>query len=335
MLINDNLEKNISSVINGANVKTMGDIYDLLNDNQAYSVKIHIGRMEIKSYLGFDLIDTSGLTNEQKEKLVSNLKGITASAIPVETSKKLKAIENTVRQKLQQLSIGNTSFITKSALDEFLDYFEEKKTEYFAIEDELSSHFEEIVNEYISKITELADSVMPEKKDLILAKVRKSLPKKQSFEDSFYMDLEFSNNLDIAVFTVERQKTIEEAMSSNLERNLKEISGGILKKLWNSIALFLEKLVVAGDCSALNEKSRNALKNAARKATNDNIIGNPFISDITTKVASLAESKDSLDITILSEEILKAIYLYCCDNNIKDYIDLSRSMYSEEELIAA
>lgn len=331
-MITTNVEKTLTG---NNNIDSIQDIYDIMDAKKTYEIHPHIGRKNIKTRLGFSLVNIGVFSDEEQKELFVDISQNEANAIPKVSRNKLRAIENSVRQELQRKCIGNSPFITKEALEEFLIFWNDKKAQYEAERDFLVEHYEDVIEEFMSKMKSVVSRLTSEnKQESVLRDLRNSIPTVEQFKDSFYMNLEFSSNVDIAVFTTDVAKeTLKAALEDNTRNKVRDIVGETFNMEFLALNEHYRKIQdrVLKEGKKLSDASKLALANKAKKAKQDNLFGNIYIDEIADKMKDIAKMS-GLDAISDIEWGLARIYMLAKDSGILNSIDMSDSVLTVSDL---
>lgn len=321
------LIENESAIENIAEkIDSMEDLYAALKGQDTFEVCVHIGRNSLECPLGHKLFNMKSFKKEEAEVLLSDVSGVVANIVPVTYKKELRSIENSVRQKLNSLCLGNTDFITDDNFTKFIEYFEEKKTEYFKLRDEICENYELIVSDFLRRQKALMDGLNPDYSEMLLKEIKSSIPKVQTVRSSFYMNYEIKTSMDLAIFPIDIQQSIKENMVENTRGKIKDIVGGEMQKAYKKIIKCVEKEKIA-------PKSISALTKLGRDMVEHNILNNKMLEIVGSKIIKASKHSDETMLISECEEAICLIYGYCHENNMTSYFNGIESPISTAQMV--
>lgn len=294
---------------------TLGDFFEVAKKKEIYSVKLHIGGNKLSLKVSLDFFDLSSMSDEQRGEFKKSLDRISVRVLPIDLYKKLRSIDNSVRQQFARQSVGgNSHFISKEELEKFVSFWDKKKEEYFAIRDLLVENYSSITQDFLNKMEGYLQCINSPQQTVILRQLKSMIPSKESFNSSFYMAMEFTENVDIAIFSVDSRKSLKEAIEANSKRRVESLIGNTLSELKNSLKSLhslIEDRNILG--YTVGKNTINKCLSDIEKFRKDNIFDIKKIEDIITiydQVVILLEKKYSNDALSLIEDVLFEINEY-------------------------
>lgn len=308
------------------NIATISDLYEALEENNTFEVKVHIGRNSLECSLGHKLFNMASFKKEEAAELLADVSGVVANIVPPIYKKELRSVENSVRQKLSTLCIGNTDFITQENFSKFIEYFEEKKEKYFQLRDEICDNYPVIVADFLKKQEILVSGLNPAKSEYFFKEIKASIPSRKTVRSSFYMNYEIKTNCNVAIFPVDIQKSIKENMAENTKNKVKDIIGGELAKTYEKIVK-----IVTGE--KISKKGVNSIVKLGISLSSQNIFGNAMIENIAGRLKKCKNFEDECMIIAESEEILSLIYGYCKENEMDSCLNGIESPLDKSDML--
>lgn len=315
--------------------KTMGDLMSILDEKKVFSVRPHIGRIIIKCNLGLNLLDLSSFDDSEKNKINENVEGLSVKAVPKRLEAKLRSIDNATRQELQKRSIGKSTFITKNNLEAFMKFWDEKKAQYFEIRDEIVDNYKEIMDNFLEDQKKMISVLAPDKVSYLMAEIKATIPSVETFRNSFYMELEFDTNVDLAVFSVATKKSIDSAIKENYQNKVFSIIGSALNEVFEAVNKFyLACSKKYSDGRDLQTITVDALSNKAKAIKENNVFGNVFIDKACQEMLNISKNSSNLALCIgTCEDLLSNIYQFSVTNKMETAIELKNCPISRTMLL--
>lgn len=281
-------------------------------------------------------VDKDNLSDDSKDFFQNHLRDGTVVFVPRDKYKQLRSIESKTKKKLREITIGyNGQFVPIKDFEEFVEYFENSKNEYFAIRDELVADYPNIVSRF-KKI--LSQSLIDMDVDIKVAEkqyleIVSKLPSQTAFKNSFRADLSISLMPTVDEFDgYGFGDDIKEAISSQYQAIGNNLIGDstvvVLQEAVDSLVGLINSFNRSGN---VHHKTREGLKNCVVKMERKNIFENKKLDEVKDRVKCLINTES--DMAVQQSEILLAeIYVYSKKIDIDSKIDLSKSSILPMEL---
>ena len=300
-----------------------GGFFSLINEKKVYAVSPHIGRSSGVFSLGMNFLNFSLLSEDEVRTIKENFEGMKIHSFPQKEERNLRSIDSSVRMKLKKVGVGNTNFLTKEALEDFLPYWEEKKKEFFILRDSLCENYEENMKNFLHQTEEILQKLTssPDEVKTLMGQIKSQIPSLGRFQGSFYMNLEFAVEPDLSVFSNESQKTLKEEMEEFASYTIKDMVRNMASEISDTIKNMAERLYercyVKG--YSVSENTHTAIHTLISQSRNKNIFGSAELDQFISELEEIGnELKKGGDITYplsLMEDLGQEIAEFLSDNN--------------------
>lgn len=316
--------QNNQNVLQGSNVKI-----DELSKHISKSgviVKPHIGRIRRKVALPKELLGTvnSSDQKEDEEFFREYITQGTLNLIPKSDEKTLVSIETCVRQQVGKLAIAcDGTFMTSQVYkDEYLPYFNEKKTKYFEKRDEIVAKWDILVQNFKTKLETFLDRRNITNKQAIVNGVMSNVPSRQAFSDSFYMEIALTafpveENIDMFDSIVADQ--VKNSITNTKLTLVKEMLGTLLGETFTRIN---NMLIFYRDNAEIKNQQVKPLRELKKNLIKNNILGHELIDGIVQELTTL-EKIDINDTDCVAEQaeiVMVKAYGFIKDTGLDEYI---------------
>lgn len=331
------MNKNTVDILKGNNVNI--DQLAKFISKSGVIVKPHIGRIRRRVALPKELLGSvSTDVDEDNDFFKEYITQGTLNLIPKSDEKKLVSLETSVRSQVNKLSIAcdGTFMIADVYANEYLPYFNEKKMEYFKKRDEIVGKYDILINIFKTRLESFLIRRNISNKDAIIANVMKTVPDKQTFADSFYMELKLTafpveENIDMFSNTLASQ--VKQSISETKLDFVKEMLGSLLGETFNGInkmLLFYQKNNV------IKQQQITPLMNIKKKLIKNNILDLDLIKDIISEFTTLSkiDLEEADDIAEQAEIIMTKTYGFLKDTGLDGFINTTGDLaISEMDLV--
>ena len=300
-----------------------GGFFSLINEKKVYAVSPHIGRSSGVFSLGMNFLNFSLLSEDEVRTIKENFEGMKIHSFPQKEERNLRSIDSSVRMKLKKVGVGNTNFLTKEALEDFLPYWEEKKKEFFILRDSLCENYEENMKNFLHQTEGILQKLTssPDEVKTLMGQIKSQIPSLGRFQGSFYMNLEFAVEPDLSVFSNESQKTLKEEMEEFASYTIKDMVRNMASEISDTIKNMAERLYercyVKG--YSVSENTHTAIHTLISQSRNKNIFGSAELDQFISELEEIGnELKKGGDITYplsLMEDLGQEIAEFLSDNN--------------------
>ena len=300
-----------------------GGFFSLINEKKVYAVSPHIGRSSGVFSLGMNFLNFSLLSEDEVRTIKENFEGMKIHSFPQKEERNLRSIDSSVRMKLKKVGVGNTNFLTKEALEEFLAYCVEKKKEFFILRDSLCENYEENMKNFLHQTEGILQKLTssPDEVKTLMGQIKSQIPSLGRFQGSFYMNLEFAVEPDLSVFSNESQKTLKEEMEEFASYTIKDMVRNMASEISDTIKNMAERLYercyVKG--YSVSENTHTAIHTLISQSRNKNIFGSAELDQFISELEEIGnELKKGGDITYplsLMEDLGQEIAEFLSDNN--------------------
>lgn len=330
---------NINELLKGSNV-TIDGLAKYISQS-GVCVHPRIGRKRNKVTLPKALMGTVSVKDEAEDNefYEEYINQGTISLIPKSDEKKLISIETSVRAKVAQLSIAcdNTFMTTDIYAEEYLPYFNQKKTEYFDKRDEICQKWDILVDVFKTKLEAYFDRRnIPNKKEL-MNNILVNIPSKQDFYNSFYMELRLTafpveENIDMFSTTLATQ--VKNSITETKMEFITEMIGKLMGDAFNNIN---KMLIFYRDNGEIKNQQMKYVKTMKKSLVKNNLLGLDIINDIVSDITALEniaiENYD--DIAEAAEMVLVKTYGFIKDTNLEQFVDMSNLAVTEMDMARA
>ncbi|MFF2531477.1 hypothetical protein ACFVS2_21455 [Brevibacillus sp. NPDC058079] len=316
------------------------DIEDLAGylRKQGLIVKEHIGRKRNYVEVSPKLfgIDVNQKGDDVKELMKEHIKMGKMSFIPDSYEKKLHNLEQATRMARRRACIGyEDSFMPIETYKTFNREFEERKTEYFKLRDEIVLQWDNLLSRFKEILKSSLEELNTIDKESTFATVVAKLPSKEEYKESFYMSLSakafpVTENLDM--FEESIQDQIKNGLNQDTISTLYEIIGNTLNDAFENVSKILLSLQKNDKVS---HKTIESLQKSAVRVAEKNIFHNPKIEEVRLEILEVLASSHEIDtMWEKAENLLATIYGYAKELHIENSIKMTDSPLSSDELLA-
>lgn len=327
------MDKNTNDILKGSNV-TIDELSKFISKSGVI-VKPHIGRIRKKVTLPKELLGTvSTEVDEDNEFFKEYITQGTLNLIPKTDEKKLVSLETCVRSQVNKLSIAcdGTFMIADVYANEYLPYFNKKKVEYFNKRDEIVAKYDVLIDIFKTKLEAFLDRRNIKNKNDIIKNVMSTVPDKQTFADSFYMEVKLTafpveENIDMFSSTLASQ--VKQSISETKLDFVKEMIGSLLAESFNGIN---KMLLYYRDNSIIKQQQITPLINIKKKLIKNNILDLDLIKDIISEFTTLEkiDLDSSDDVAEQAEIIMTKAYGFLKDTELDEFIDTNMELAISE-----
>jgi hypothetical protein len=304
---------------------------------QGLIVQEHIGRKRnyVKVSPKLFGVDLTKKRSEVSEFFKEYMQMGKISFIPESYETKLINIEAAVRVQRKRNAIGyDNKFMTLDSYHSFMELFEEKKREYFAVRDEIVANWEFLIARFKEILYVSLNELQAIDKEKVYHTIISKIPSKEEYKDSFYMTITAKafpvvENLDM--FSEDIQKQIKEGLNQETIQTLYEIVGNTLNDAFESVCRVIST-IQKNDRIAI--KTLGSIKKAVKRIGEKNIFHNPKIDEIKEAIWNMLHLQINPEAMCEeAEAIASMIYGYAMELGIEEQINLKVSPLSEEELL--
>lgn len=314
----------MTNILKGSNVKI--DELSKFISQSGVIVKPHIGRTRRKVALPKELLGTVSSSDQKDddEFFSEYITQGTLNLIPKSDEKKLISIESSVRNQVSKLAIAcDGTFMTSSVYtDEYLPYFNKKKTEYFDKRDEIIAKWDILIDTFKTKLEVFLDRRNISNKQDIINQVTANIPSKSDFKNSFHMDIALTafpveENIDMFDSVVADQ--VKKSISDTKMVIVKDMIGTLLGDTFTRIN---NMLIYYRDNSDIKNQQLKPLRELKKNLIKNNILNHELINDIIKELSTL-EKIDVFDTDCIAEQaevVMVKAYGFIKDTGLDEYI---------------
>ncbi len=318
------MSNNNTDILKGSNV-TIDGLSKFISQSGVI-VHPHIGRLRKRVALPKELLGNvnSADKKDDDEFYSEYITQGTINLIPKSDEKKLISIETSVRGQVSKLAIAcDGTFMTSDVyVEEYLPYFNKKKTEYFEKRDEIVAKWDILIDIFKTKLEMFLDRRNIANKQAIMNSVIASIPTKNDFANSFYM------NVTLTAFPVEENVDMfSSAVADQVRRSItdtklvvvKEMLGTLLGETFTKIN---DLLVYYRDNGEIKKQQMKPMRELKKNLIKNNILKHTLIQSMVEEFTTLEkiDTEECDDLAEQMERILAMAYGFLKDTGLDEYI---------------
>lgn len=252
---------------------------------------------------------------------------------------KLVNLEVLVRQKRRTYALGyDDKFMTIETYKKFMELVETKKEEYLATRDEIVENWDSIISRFRTVLWSTLDELQSIEKEKVFNKVMNSLPSKEQYAESFYMDVNakaFPVTENLEMFSEDIQEQIKDGLHQDTIETLYDIIGNTLDDGFDAVSRVIKSIKKEDNLiKKIAHKTLGSLIEAGKRIAEKNIFNNPKVESIRVSIVDLANLSINPEVMCEEAEAISAmIYGYARELGIENKINTSASPLSEIELL--
>lgn len=252
---------------------------------------------------------------------------------------KLVNLEVLVRQKRRTYALGyDDKFMTIETYKKFMELVETKKEEYLATRDEIVENWDSIISRFRTVLWSTLDELQSIEKEKVFNKVMNSLPSKEQYAESFYMDVNakaFPVTENLEMFSEDIQEQIKDGLHQDTIETLYDIIGNTLDDGFDAVSRVIKSIKKEDNLiKKIAHKTLGSLIEAGKRIGEKNIFNNPKVESIRISIVDLANLSINPEVMCEEAEAISAmIYGYARELGIENKINTSASPLSEIELL--
>lgn len=252
---------------------------------------------------------------------------------------KLVNLEVLVRQKRRTYALGyDDKFMTIETYKKFMELVETKKEEYLATRDEIVENWDSIISRFRTVLWSTLDELQSIEKEKVFNKVMNSLPSKEQYAESFYMDVNakaFPVTENLEMFSEDIQEQIKDGLHQDTIETLYDIIGNTLDDGFDAVSRVIKSIKKEDNLiKKIAHKTLGSLIEAGKRIGEKNIFNNPKVESIRVSIVDLANLSINPEVMCEEAEAISAmIYGYARELGIENKINTSTSPLSEIELL--
>lgn len=321
------MSNNNTDILKGSNVQI--DNLSKFISKSGVIVHPHIGRLRRKVALPKELLGNvnSADKKEDDEFYSEYITQGTINLIPKSDEKKLISIETSVRNQVKKLAIAcDGTFMTSEVyVDEYLPYFNQKKTEYFEKRDEILAKWSVLIDIFKTKLEMFLDRRNISNKQAIMNHVVANIPTKNDFANSFYMDVA------LTAFPVEENVDMfSSAVADQVRRSITDTKLVVVKEMLGTLLgdAFMkinDLLIYYRDNGEIKKQQMKPIRELKKNLIKNNILKHELIQNMVEEFTIL-EKVDVEDCDALAEQmerILAMAYGFLKDTGLDEYMKAS------------
>lgn len=294
-------------------------------------VEPHIGRLRKKFGLPKEVL---GLSNKGNDFYNDYVTGGTFSLLHKNDENALSSIESAVRHAVRKYAIGyDGKYIPIDIYkDEYLPYFQEKQKKYFEKRDEIVGKWDEIVETFKNELSDFLENnaeLTDEEITNLKASVYSSIPSKQAFYDSFYMNLgltAFPVAANLSLLDESITDEVKDSIARESVQTLYEVLGTLMNDAFKTINGIVKYY---NDKGCVSRRYKSVTTDLIQRLQKNNILKHRLIEEIIDEIRSLHMLDDEDDIIEKCEFIMAKIYGFVLETKTENYVDFSDSQLNE------
>ena len=290
-------------------------------------VEPHVGRLRRRFALPKEVL---GIKCKDNDFYADYVNGGSFSLLTKSDENSLSSIESAVRHAVKRYAIGFDGKYMPIEIykDEYLPYFKGKQENYFKKRDEIAAKWDETVGMFKNKLEEFLENnaeLTDEEMQTVKANIYTSIPTKEQFVDSFYMNVSLSAfpvpaNLSLLDESISDE--IKDSIARNSVETLYEVLGNLMNDAFKSINGIISYYNEKG---CISRKFKSVTNELVKRLQKNNILKHVLIDEIIQDVKNLNEEDDEDDIVEKCELIMSKIYGFALETKTDNYIDFSNS----------
>lgn len=325
-----------TDILKGSNVKI--DQLSKFISQSGVMVHPHIGRLRKKVALPKELLgNVNSVDKKDDDEFYSEyITQGTINLIPKSDEKKLISIETSVRGQVSKLAIAcDGTFMTSDVyINEYLPYFNKKKTEYLEKRDEIVAKWNILIDIFKTKLELFLDRRNIPNKQAIMNSVIANIPTKSDFANSFYMDV------TLTAFPVEENVDMfSSAVADQVRRSITDTKLVVVKEmlgtlLGDTFTKINDLLVYYRDNGEIKKQQMKPMRELKKNLIKNNILKHELIQNIVEEFTVL-EKVDVEDCDALAEQmerILVMAYGFLKDTGLDEYMKVSDYAINEFDM---
>lgn len=290
-------------------------------------VEPHVGRLRRRFALPKEVL---GIKCKDNDFYSDYVNGGSFSLLTKQDENALSSIESAVRHAVKRYAIGyDGKYMPIDAYkDEYLPYFKEKQEAYIQKRDDIAAKWDETVSTFKNKLEEFLEKNV-ELTDVEIETVKKnvydSIPTKEQFVDSFYM------NVSLSAFPVPANlslldESISDEIKDSIARSSVETLYEVLGNLMNDAFKTINGIIFYyNEKGGISRKFKSVTTDLIKRLQKNNILKHVLIDEIVQDIKKLNEEEDEDDIVEQCELIMSKIYGFALETKTDTYIDFSNS----------
>ena len=300
-------------------------------------VKPHIGRSRKKFCLPKELLGDN--TKEDDEFFNDYINQGNINFLPKSDENDLTEIA--VRNKVKKVAIAcDGTFMTADVYNqEFMPFYEEKRKEYFKKRDEIAKKWDVLVAAFFTKLEAyLSTRNISDTQAISIINIMKaSIPSKEEFKNSFYMELELSSfpvEANVDMFSDEVAKQVKKSITETKVLVVKEMLSNLMISVFDRMNTFIAYYNTNGVLKYQQMKPVMKLRDDLVK---NNLLDHPLINrlvdDLSKMVKMPLDTDNEIDSVVEQAEIvLVNSYGFLADCGLLDNLDMSKCVMSEMDI---
>lgn len=298
--------------------------------------EIHIGRNRGHFSLPTKLMGlrVDKWSEESQDFFGNHIKMGHLTVIPREDEKKLNALDGRARALLTEYSV-NGCYVPLAVFQEFKQKFEDIRSEYLQMVNEVSESWDEIREKFITGATAMVEArgkrtVLKRDRDAIIKKLEKDIPTAATYRKSAYMQMEVRAFPTTAVTTEGLAPDVEDALNAtwrddvvyNAIKGIETLLGEIFVQVCRTARIYVN----AGRMDPRSVSSLNLVANRVKKM---NVFSNPILTNLGTRLSNITDLSEE-EISERVEEAILDTVEYAKKTGV--HLDMKESPFSETQL---
>lgn len=247
--------------------------------------------------------------------------------------RKAENVSKTTHKEKRKRSLGQTgSFMTREILDEFKEYLDKKKVEYFEQRDVLVDLYDEMVahhkQEFKDKLVKnTMSSLSEQERDELVDKVFQRIPSKEEYFSSFDVTLRTTK---VTLVDELDESEADDAMQDTIAQ-VNEITGKNLGIAFDCLNNLMERYHKDGSLNSSNKRVFTTVSSNLRKR---NLFNDAMIESIIDLMTEFKSNGVSDEVIIEESEILVSkIYGYALEIGVAEDLNLADAALTEDEML--
>lgn len=294
-----NNAKSLASIL-AARDFTDEDVKNFRSLSNVETVEVHVSKGNVFTNFGRADILTNSLTKEENTLLDKNGKSdVILEAFPPDIIGKFRSIEESVRRKRRECSIGNSSYMDEASFNKFLPFFNERLKEFEIAKEELKATYDSSMKQYRKDVTRLIPKIAPQRSKEILSDLnRQTCRSADSFLSDFSMRLSTSFR-DSVVDDDSLVELLRKQRNMQVYDECQTILSGLIKSSWEIGAKYMAKLKRT-DLATTDaiKKGKSLLLDAATKLRSANFLNVStftLVADEFERISNISDRSDALE----------------------------------------
>lgn len=254
--------------------------------------------------------------------------------IPESYDRLLTNAENAIRIARRRACIGyDEKFMTMETFRDFSKKFEQARTDYLKLRDQIVQEWDILIARFKSHLNDSLRDLNSLDREIIETSVLSRVPTKEEYGNSFYMQLKVDpfpvmENLDM--FEPEIRSQIEANSQDDAISTMYQVLGNALNDAFDQTSRFLKSM---DQSEKISTRSIDAMKSAAKRIRQKNILGNAQLTKVADDLEELGRKHSVDEKAELCEVLLAEIYAYAVELEIENTISFTNCTLTSKELI--